>query len=154
MKRYNIIITSLLIVQATLCANELSWVDTQVDAIKPPRVGISNSQILKVKDPFIFYKKESPKKQSKKASSGVKYSTIKNSSSSSSSINTKQSSNSMQLSAIINNSALINGEWYRVDQNIAGFTISSITRTNVVLTKGKEKLVLTTNDQKRNLKFK
>jgi len=152
MKTCKITIASLLLFQATLSANELSWVNTQVDAIKPARVGMNNSEILKIQDPFIFYKKKPTKDKNKKVTNVVK-SSIKQSSTNSidtTSIRPK----SMKLSAIINNSALINGVWYRVNQNIAGFIVSSITRTNVVLTKGKEKLVLTTNNQNKNLKFK
>ncbi|EQB40648.1 hypothetical protein M947_02235 [Sulfurimonas hongkongensis] len=147
MKAYKIITASLLLFQVTLSANELSWVDTQVDAIKPARVGMNNSETLKLQDPFIFYKKGSAK--NKKATNVAKSSIRK-----SSDATIKKGPKPMKLTAIINNSALINGEWYRVDQNIAGFMVSSITRTNVVLTKGKKKLVLTTNDQNKNLKFK
>ena len=39
----------------SLFGNELSWVDEQVAAIKPPREGISNKEISKLKDPFIFF---------------------------------------------------------------------------------------------------
>lgn len=143
MKTYKITIASLLLFQA-LSANELSWVDTQIDAIKPARVSMNNSEILKMQDPFIFYKKKSVEDKSKKITSVVK----------SVDIALKQKSPPIKLSTIINNSALINGKWYRVNQNVAGFIVSSITRTNVVLLKGKKKLVLTTNDQNKNLKFK
>ncbi|MCK9491031.1 MAG: hypothetical protein M0Q24_02990 [Sulfurimonas sp.] len=153
MKIYKIIIASLLFFQVALSANELSWVDTQVDAIKPARIGMNNSEILKIQDPFIFYKKSSEKSKNKKVAHVAKAS-IKKSSTTSTISAIKQTPQSMKLSAIINNSALINGEWYRVNQNIAGFLVSSITRTNVVLTKGSQKLVLTTNDQNKNLKFK
>ena len=144
MKTYKITITSLLFVQVILSANELSWVDTQVDAIKPARVGINNSEITKVQNPFIFYKKD--KDKSDMISSLVKPG----------SVNTalKQKPKPLKLSSIINNSALINGKWYKVNQNVEDYTVLSITRTNVVLSKGKKKLVLTTSDQNKNLKFK
>jgi len=130
---------------------ELSWVDTQVDAIRPARVGINNYEIMKIQDPFIFYKKKSDK--SKKITGVVKAS-ISGSSANSVKASLKKKPKPMKLSTIINNSALIDGKWYRVNEKIAGFIVSSITRTNVVLSKGKKKLVLTTNDQNRNLKFK
>jgi len=148
MRTYKITLASLLFFQATLSANELSWVDTQVDAIKPARVGMNDSEILKIQDPFIFYKKDSAKN---KKVTRITKSSIKKSSTNSVEI-TNKAIKPMKLSAIINNSALINGEWYRVNQNVAGFIVSNITRTNVVLTKGSQKLVLTTND--KNLKFK
>lgn len=152
MKIHIFIISSLIVFETTTIADELSWVDTQVDAIKPSRVGISNFEISKVKDPFIFFKKETLERKGKKVSNVVKHSSIKKSSTSSKDDTKKQVS--MVLSAIINNSALINGEWYKLDQSIKGFIVSSITRTSVVLTKGSKKLVLTTNDKNTNLKFK
>jgi len=153
MKICKIIIASLLFLQTTYSANELSWVDTQIDAIKPARVGIDDSQIMKTEDPFLFFKKNSTKNKSVKISTAVKQKNIIKQIPSTNN-DVKQTPLTMKLSAIINNSALINGEWYRVNQYVADFIISSITRTSVVLTKGKEKLVLTTSEQNKNLKFK
>jgi hypothetical protein len=153
MKICKIIIASLLFLQTTYSANELSWVDTQIDAIKPARVGIDDSQIMKTEDPFLFFKKDSTKNKSVKISTAVKQKNIIKQILSTNN-DVKQTPLTMKLSAIINNSALINGEWYRVNQYVADFIISSITRTSVVLTKGKEKLVLTTSEQNKNLKFK
>jgi len=153
MKTCKIIIASLLFLQTAYSANELSWVDTQIDAIKPVRVGIDDLKIIKVEDPFIFFKKGSTKDRSIKISTAAKHKNIiKQIPSANNDI--KQAPPAMKLSAIINNSALINGEWYRVNQYIADFMVLSVTRTSVVLTKGKEKLVLTTSEQNKNLKFK
>ena len=40
-----------------LFANELSWVDDQVEAIKPPRSGASSQLLRAAENPFIFLKK-------------------------------------------------------------------------------------------------
>jgi len=138
-----------------LNANELSWVDTQVNAIKPTRKGMSESEISKIKDPFVFYNKRKTKRYTKPKKSSKVYSSVKKSTSNkASNVVLKQPSKPFVLSAIINNSALINGQWYKLNENVDSFKLSSINRTNVVLTKGSGKLVLTTNDRKRNLKFK
>jgi len=114
MKICKIIIASLLFLQTTYSANELSWVDTQIDAIKPERVGIDDSKIIKVEDPFIFFKKDSKKDKSIKISTSVKHKNIVKQIPSTNN-DVKQTPPDMKLSAIINNSALINGEWYRVN---------------------------------------
>ena len=55
----NFIILSLILTSLAATTNkELSWVDKQVEAIKPPRDGESLSNISRIKDPFIFLKKD------------------------------------------------------------------------------------------------
>lgn len=139
MKSIKVIFASLLLFQTMFSADEFSWIDTQIDAIKLPRIGINNSQMLNIKDPFISYKKT----QNQQPNSEVKQTSIK-----------KSNNASIKLSAIINNSALINGVWYKLNQSIEGFIISTITKTTVILIKGDKKLVLTTKDQNKNIKFK
>ena len=58
-------ISLLLFIASLLCANELSWVDEQVEAIKPARPGIDNSIISAIEDPFIFLEKNGYKKTKK-----------------------------------------------------------------------------------------
>lgn len=152
MKIYKITLAALIFFQTSLFADELSWVDVQVDAIKPARVGIDSVEITQTQDPFIFYKKEpvTPKEQTHTKREPK----IEKSAPALDAVVTSEAPKPMSLSAIINNSALIDREWYRVDQSVAGFKISSITRTSVVLSKGTQILVLTTNHQKKTLKFK
>ena len=154
MKTY--IIIFFLLSSTILSSNELSWVNTQVEAIKPERKGMTETELNKIKDPFIFYKNRSKKTYVKTRKKSVKYASIKKSTTSSkaTSVILGQPSKRLVLSAIINNSALINGEWYKLNESIDSFKVSSINRTSVVLTKGNGKLVLTTSDTKRNLKFK
>ena len=154
MKTY--IIIAFVLSSITLSSNELSWVDAQVEAIKPARKGMSDSELNQIKDPFIFYKNRSKKTYVKSRKRSIKYSSVKKytTTSDTSSVILRQPSKHLILSAIINNSALINGEWYKLNESVDSFKLSSISRTSVVLTKGNGKLVLTTNDTKRNLKFK
>ena len=150
------ILITFLLLSVTLSSNELSWVDTQVQAIKPARKGMTDLELDKIKDPFIFYKNSTKSRYVKTKKKYRKYASTKKSTTSSeaNSIVLEHPSNNFVLSAIINNSALINGEWYKINESVNSFKLSSINRTSVILTKGNGKLVLTTSDKKRNLKFK
>ncbi len=153
MKKH-ILIVFLLLSSLLFGADELSWVDTQVEAIKPPRKGMTNSEVARAKSPFIFLKKnrvESDKKASTKKPSQAKKTTTTDKSGK---VASKKSVKNLVLSAVINKSALINEKWYKLDDSVYGYKLSNISRTTVVLTKGKKKLVLTTSDTKQNIKFK
>lgn len=66
-----------------------------------------------------------------------------------------QSSNrALAIDAIINKSVLINGKWYKIDDVVQGYTIKSIFRTSIVLSKNNKDLILSTNSKNLNLKFK
>lgn len=149
MKKY-IIISFLFLFSVVLSSNELAWVDEQIDAIKPPRKGLSNSAVSNLKSPFIFLNKQSAKTVSNKPASSnlsVASSTAKTS-------EPAASNKGLYLDAIMNKSALISGIWYKTNDNVQGYTILDITRTSVVLTKNSKRLVLSTNSTNRNLKFK
>lgn len=140
----------------SLSSNELSWVDTQIEAIKPARKGMNEAELNKIKDPFIFYKNRNKKNYVKSRKKPVKYFSASKSTTSSETSNDmlKQQSKHLVLSAIINKSALINAKWYKLGEHVGSFKLSSMNRTSVVLVKGSAKLVLRTGDTKRNIKFK
>ncbi len=129
-----------------LCANELTWVDEQVAAIKPPRIGISNKSIAKLKDPFIFLVKQNEqivvrgKRSSKKV---IRYSHYIN----------KYYSRKLYLEAILNKSVMINKRWYKEGQWVYGYKIVKVNRTSVLLQKQNKKLLLSTMSKSKNLKF-
>ncbi len=54
----------ILLIATQLFSNELTWVDEQVEAIKPARIGVSQKEISKIKDPFIFLHKNDNSKLS------------------------------------------------------------------------------------------
>jgi hypothetical protein len=145
MKKFTI---TLLLSATYLFANnhELAWVDEQIEAIKPPRIGLSIKEINQLKDPFILLveKKEDKKKQVKKAQKHSKYNYKKK---------IHRRSYHFRLEAIMNKSALINGKWYKEGQNIYGYKISQVDRNIVILTKGRKKIKLSTISHKKNLKF-
>ncbi len=129
-----------------LYANELTWVDEQVAAIKPPRIGISNKSIAKLKDPFIFLVKQNEqivvrgKRSSKKV---IRYSHyIK-----------KYYSRKLYLEAILNKSVMINKRWYKEGQWVYGYKIVKVNRTSVLLQKQNKKLLLSTMSKSINVKF-
>ena len=133
---------------------ELAWVDEQIEAIKPARVGIKNYQIAKLHNPFIYLK---PKQTSK--SKGGKPSVVSKTAVST----TKQHSveqttpvksyKTLTLEAIINKSALINGKWYKEGQSVRGYKINKVNGNTIYLTKNNKTKVLTTKVKHRSLKF-
>ena len=146
-------IVTFLLLTMNLSSSELDWVDEQVNAIKPPRSGVKSSTIARLKNPFIFLRKSSSKSSKATKSKGI----VPNTTVASSSNAVKKKAparKGLNLDAIMNHSALINGKWYRVNDKIGAYTLSSVNRTSVVLTNRKKSLMLSTNSKSLNLKFK
>jgi len=140
-------IVLLLVLTNQLFADELSWVDEQVKAIKPPRVGISNKKIAQLKDPFIFLIKQDEEKTTKNSSIKKKR-VVKHAH-----YVKKHYSKRLHLDAVINKSAMINRRWYKEGQRVNGYKLVKVQRTSVVLKKQNKKLLLTTVSKSKNLKF-
>jgi hypothetical protein len=148
MKTLLITSASILLV-SSLCATELSWVDEQIAAIKPPRKG---SQIHNIKNPFVFlekngYVKKEPVLEEKTISTtnakGELVTKV-----------VKQKPKPLVLNAILNNSALINGRWYKKNERIRSYTISNIEKSTVILRSSDRRITLSTNVKNQTLKFK
>lgn len=131
-------------------ANELDWVEEQVKAIKPPRVGISLNDISKLKDPFIFIKKEVKKDKTKKTiiKNGKKQTIVVNQNQ-----KPKKKKGYLVLEATMNKSALINGKWYKQGSKVGIFKLKKVNLTSVVLVKGRKKVILSTRIKNKKLKF-
>ncbi|MEA3229099.1 MAG: hypothetical protein U9P38_08530 [Campylobacterota bacterium] len=158
----NSLIFPLIFFISSLYANELAWVDKQIEAIKPPRVGVSNELLLSLVNPFIFFKESNstedivgikditpqkkiiPKKIDKKRRYTKKRTKPR----------TYYSYKGVTLHAIMNKSALINSKWYKIGEKILGFKIKSITRTSVILIRKKKTLILSTKSKIKTLNFK
>ena len=128
-----------------LQSDELQWVDKQIEAIKPPREGVSDSNISLLKDPFIFANgsfAEAPAKKVAKRSKSSKYKS------------SMKRYRRFVLKTIINKSAMINGKWYKIGDKIGIYTLSEVKRNTVVLSYKSKKLVLSTVSKNKNLKFK
>ena len=151
MKTILIIMLSVFL-SSTLYSTELAWVDEQVNAIKPPRKG---ANISSIKSPFIFLQKNKTKcKGSKKSFSKVSTRRAVDKTTSDCDKTAKTSIKGLNLSTIINSSAMINDSWYKKNDKIKGYTILDIGKTSVTLKKGDKKLTLSTNSKNQNLKFK
>ena len=151
----NHIITLLLLISTSLFSNELSWVDEQVEAIKPARSGMKSRDISKVKDPFIFLLKNKNEEDiakiestvAKAPSNTVIVSTNKKTP------KVKSVNKILALGVIMNNSAMISGDWYKVGDLVNGYTVSNISAKNVLLSKNKKELLLSTKSISKKLKF-
>lgn len=153
-----LIILSLLL-SSLLASTELSWVDEQVQAIKPARDGMHKREFSQIKDPFIFLKKnrgdeDEEKKEmpnNKQITSIVKPHNIITKTITSS--HTNSFKKGLTLEAVLNKSVMINGIWYKLRENVRGYTISDINRNSVLLTKNKKSLLLTTKTRNTKIKF-
>jgi len=132
----------------------LSWVDQQVEAIKPPRDGESVSSISKIKDPFIFTKKTTISTSNTTINTSKTEESTKNINDKVSQKDIVLSSGSFILGAIINESALINNKWYKVGETVNGYKILKINQKTVSLKNASGSKVLTTKTENTKLKFK
>jgi len=135
-------------------ANELAWVDEQIEAIKPPRIGIDSKQFSYLKDPFIFLKKNQTPKEETKTTQRTASSSIPAGVLTSRAPSKSKNNKNLNLIAVINNKALINGQWYTVGAEIRRYKLTQVNSSSVLLTKGKKTLMLSTRTQNSNLKFK
>ena len=139
----------LIFISGSLLADvNTDWVDGQISAIKPPRSGISSSAVNRVKNPFIItYSTTQTGKTGKKAST---------SKSSGGKTTAKRTTQPMKVHAIMNDSALINGKWYKPDEKVRGYRVAKIDRESVLLTRGKKekKLFLSSANSKIKIQIK
>ena len=141
----------LFLLSTCLFSNELSWVDEQVEAIKPPRSGMSKQSLNRINDPFIFLKKNIKDEKGKKKASATRVaSTNKNTAQK---VRIKKQKQVLTLSAILNNSAMINEKWYKKGDTVNGYKLQEVHSKSVLLTKKKKKLLLSTRSISKNLKF-
>ncbi len=104
------------------------------EQISKKRVGLDESEIVKVKEPFLTIK------EGKKDQSGTKFA--------------KKQTNSLILEAIFNKKAMINGKWYSLYQSIGDKKIVSISDNYVWLktVSGREKLTIRTKNANISIK--
>jgi len=127
---------------------ELAWVDEQIFAILPARVGVPDGFINSLRDPMKM-KQPTPTAKSgsnllappKLGSVGVL-------------TQPKVVEEPLRLLAIMNKSVLISGKWYKIGQNIRNFTLAEIKSNSVLLTgKKDQKLILFLTKQNNNIKI-
>jgi hypothetical protein len=137
----NLLLAIALLLVVNSYANELNWVDEQVEAIKPSRTGMKKSSLNSIRDPFIFIKKS---KKGKATTSNNK-TPLKQ---------VVKKKITLKLTMVMNKSAQISGKWYRLGESVNGYKIEEITPKAVLLKKKNKELLLTTNSKSKNLKFK
>ena len=149
------IITTIVLLGININANELTWVDEQVEAIKPPRIGMKSRELSILKDPFIFLKKNRiDKVKNKSENTRTRVSSTPNKLANfSDTKKTIKKKSSLSVTMLMNSSAMINGKWYRVGDTINGYKVSKMDKDSVLLTKKSKKLLLSTNSKSKNLNF-
>lgn len=137
------------VVQQPQGDKELTWVDDQIQAILPSRVGISDGYINSLRDPMKMKKVAPVLTPGSKLLAPPKLGSTLDPT-----LKPKVVEEPLRLFAIINNSALINGKWYKVGQTVRAFTLTDI-KTSSVLLSGKkdQKLILFLNKQNNNIKI-
>lgn len=162
MKKHILLLFSAYLILGANDNVELSWVDEQVEAIKPPREGLKVAAVNHLKDPFIFLDKNKSEKKTdgtnrsthKMADSIIPLGIVKSQTDMQTIVTDKEPAKTLSVDAIINKSALINGKWYVQEDVVQGYTIKQVHKTSIVLSKNDKDLVLSTNSKNLNLKFK
>ncbi len=132
MKTKLLILTVPFLLNAQSVKPDLSWVDKEVAAIKPPRKGVRLGTLSSLRNPFkaqmLLY--QTPVKTgSKKSTQTVSVEPVEQ--------------KPFSLQAIFNSkSAKIDGRWYEIGEKVHGYSVVSIAQDKVVLQRKKKKLKL------------
>ncbi len=113
---------------------ELGWVDEQIRAIIPARVGVEGRVIDSLRDPFKYPKPEPVARISTPSLNLEKYFSVKKAPPVVKIIVPKPP---LVLSLIINSKALISGKWCKVGDSVDGYSVKSIGTTSVTLANSK-----------------
>ncbi|OHE18595.1 MAG: hypothetical protein A2540_08245 [Sulfurimonas sp. RIFOXYD2_FULL_37_8] len=146
------LILILIFLSSLLLATELEWVDEQIEAIKPSRKGIEISNIM---DPFIFLEKNRPEVKKDTAAASTLKPLVKSSSDKIKTDDNGTKKIDFNLAAIVNTSAMIDGNWRRINDKLDGnYTIVDISKNTVTLKKGDKERILSTYSKTPTIKFK
>lgn len=150
LKKEALLIALSCLVMANEKSVDLSWVDQEIAAIKPPREGVSNRTISLLKDPFVFLHKNKETQEKKENRAKQPAPALIPSVTNSCSVTAKSASQtkSLKLKAIINNAALINDRWYKVGQTVGHYKIVKVTLNEVTLQSANKTMKLTTYTNK------
>jgi hypothetical protein len=121
----------------------MKWVDEQIEAIKPFRKGL---EISNAKDPFIFFDKNDTKTEHN--------SSVPLTAPQPPLAKEEEKEADFSLSAIMNASAMIGGNWYKINDKVNGYTLVEINKNTVMLKKGDKELLLSTYSKIPAVKFK
>jgi len=121
-----------------------SWIDQKVEEIKPQRQGLNTSTINALKSPFIVIRAEQGP-----VSTGTK--TASTEATKEAEPERDMSKEPLTLQAILNTSALINGEWHKESAVIRGYTLVEVRNDYVTLERKNKKLKLFIAQKSKNL---
>ena len=123
---------------AQTAQSDMMWVDQEIAAIKPPRKGVSPGALLGLQDPF-------REQLILNQPAGSVKSTV---------VRRQKSERPFTLEAVINSRiVLIDGNWYKQDQKVHGYTVQSIGKDSVMLQNKKKQIKLTLVKQNKNIKI-
>lgn len=123
---------------------DLSWVDNEIAAIKPPRKGLAPTAVSRLENPFATQLMLNQPEAEAAESAGIIASPVAETS----------GEPGLRLQAILNGStAMIDGTWYREDEKIEGYVVKQIDDHDVLLQKGKKKLKLSLLVQNEQIKI-
>ncbi len=137
-------VTPVVVVQQQQGDKELAWVDEQIQAILPARVGIPEGFINTLNDPMKL-KKSSSATSGSKLLAPPKLGVLST---------PPIVEEPLRLKAIMNKSVLINSKWYKINDPVRKYILSEI-KPNSVLLIGKkdQKLILFLSKQNNNIKI-
>ncbi|NPA64394.1 MAG: hypothetical protein GXO16_05405 [Epsilonproteobacteria bacterium] len=121
------------LVGVALWANtvQISQIDQLIEEIKKKRLGLSKTEIARLRDPFISEKIFQDKNETNAtASSG------------------QSKKNRLVLTSIFNNMARINGKWYRLNSKVGPYVLTKIADNYVVLRYKRKYIRLYLNGEK------
>ncbi len=127
---------------------ELTWVDEQIQAILPARIGIPEGFINSLRDPMKM------KKSAPIAGVGSKLLAPPKLGGMGIIAPPKIVEEPLRLLAIMNKSVLITGKWYKVGDSIRNYSLLEVKSNSVVLADKKDqKLILFLTKQNNNIKI-
>lgn len=132
---------------------ELAWVDEQIQAILPSRIGVADGFVNSLNDPMKYLSQvpeaggSSIKLLAPPKLGGMPMLP-------SMPIVPKIVEEPLRLQGLMNKSALINGKWYRINEAVRSYTLAEIKPNSILLSGAKgQKLILFISKQNNNIKI-
>lgn len=126
---------------------ELAWVDEQIQAILPARIGVSDGLINSLRDPIKLKKPAAVATTGNKLLPPPKLG-------SGLVLPPKVVEEPLRLTALMNKSAFISGKWYKTGDAVREYSLSEVKPNSVLLTGKKgQKLILFLTKQNNNIKI-
>lgn len=129
---------------------ELAWVDEQIQAILPSRIGVADGYINSLNDPMKYTAK------APQAGDGMikMLAPPKLGGLPGMPLLPKVVEEPLRLQGLMNKSALINGKWYRLNDPIRAYTLAEIKPGSILLSGSKgQQLILFISKQNNNIKI-